>query len=1528
MVPQKPVPSRGPSFLIRVLAWAFLALSLEAAAQTPGLDAPQAVGAHFNGVFPVTAPGQSTGWTTENAFPNLTFVDPLWLTEIPGSGQLLVVGKNGRIWRFANSPAVTQAQVVQVLDWSAKTQTSEDQGFYSLVFHPQFGQAGSPNAAYVYVCYSHKPALTGANANNTYWRVSRFTWLSGNTIDPNSEQVLINQYDPDLWHNGGAMFFDNQGFLNITCGDGGDSGAVGGIAGALANTQRIDSGFFSGLFRIDVDNDPAKSHPIRRQPSSHANKPASWPASSTQGYGIPDDNPWQDPAGGVLEEFAAIGLRSPHTAHYDTSTGDVWVGDVGEGAREELTRLTTGDNAQWGYQEGTLPGPGVRPALPLGVERVPVFDYGRSTGTCIIGGMRYRGAKWNITLGGKVLFGDHVRGRIWSATLSEGAAPVVEELVSGFHTGNKAGLANFCTDSAGEVYLMDLNGTNAAGGTIRKLVSQGVSTEPPALLSQTGVFTNLATLETAPGVIPYDVANPLWSDGAHKRRWLILPNDGSHDTAAERIAFSESGNWVFPAGAVFVKHFEMPVDERNPALVRRLETRFIICTPAGGKYGVTYKWNAAGTDAELLTTGDAIDLDLTDLAGVTRQQRWDFPSRADCLLCHNPNAGQALGLRTPQMNRGFTYPSTGRTANQLSTFNALGMFDRTLTVAELSNFLESRALEDDTAPLEHRVRSYLDSNCSHCHQPGGTIDYFDARLGTALNLQGFINGIIRGHFDLGPDGRYMKPGDPALSATHVRLSHAGDGVAMPPLAKNAVDPTAVAALHDYLLALDPAEFETTPLLQARYVRLTATSEVNNNPWTSVGEFTILDADGAAIPASELSVKAVDSEETVEENSPASRAIDGNSATFWHTGYGSGGEIPMPHFLTVDLGSLRPVGGYIHLPRQDGSQNGRIKNYQVHTSVDGNTWTLLDSGAWPNTIDPYRYDAGVSVRPARCQIAGPSGTVSGAFDVTVAFDMDVTDFSASDLHVSGGSVTGLRGKGYYYVARISPSSPFVSVSVPGGAVDPKGAGSLPSGTLELQFQDTLPPVPRFTSVPPAVNGTFQIGLTFDETVTGLQADDILVTNGLLGSISPAGSAYVLTITPSAAGSVGIAVREGAVSDLAGNAMGPGTSVSIPFLAHVLAREAEEGTLTGGFVSVSDPSASGGSYIWVPQDSRGGSYAFNAAIKAVYSFVVPRAGQYRVRGLVRSDDASSDSLYIGFDGQLPAADWHTNQIAGQVGSLQFTWDIANSSRNPLTNPLVFTLTEGAHTLEIYGRDDGTRLDRLELQPVRPLPQWTAPAIAVGTPFTLTLSFSESVAGLELSDFAITGGQVLGISGSGATYTIQVDAQAPTVLLMLPENAVTGISGNGNHASDPVAVVFRTHYQHWAIVRGVDDTPATRLLDEDGDGVPKLLEFAFNLNPAVADGRPFDPDASPLAGLPRALLDEEGGSPRLSLQFLRRKNATGLSYTPQFGSSPADLSAPGGAPVIESLGADWERVTVPDTADDAPRRFGRVRVTLDSP
>lgn len=1086
-----------------------------------------------------------------------------------------------------------------------------------------------------------------------------------------------------------------------------------------------------------------------------------------------------------------------------------------------------GDNLQWGYREGDIGGPGAPASPVIGNDKAPRLAYDRSVGTCIIGGMRYRGSKWNADLGGKLLYGDHVRGLIWAATVDGQGAPVIEEIVSGLPTGNKVGLGNFCTDSSGEVFLMMVNGTDQGGGTIHKLVTQGLSAEPPALLSQTGVFTDLATLETAPGVISYDVASPLWSDAAAKRRWVILPNDGQHDSPAEDIVFSAKGNWVFPAGTVFVKHFEVGLSEADPTLVKRLETRFLICTEGGGKYGVTYKWNAAGTDAELMSGGVREPYPFARIGGETETRNWDYPSRADCMLCHNAAAGQALGFRTAQLNRPHLYESTGRTANQLATFNALGMFQTTLGVEELADYIEARALDDPTAPLEHRVRSYLDSNCSHCHQPGALVEAFDARLATPLGKQGLVEGLITGLFDLGPDGRYVKAGDPSLSALHVRLAAVGDGDAMPPLAKNVVDAAAVAAIGEWIGELVPSEFETRPLPQARYVRLTALSEVNGNPWTSVAEFGVLDGKGASIPSAGISVYDFDSAELQDEFSPATYAVDGNPATFWHTEWGAYSP-PPPHAITLDLGRIRDIGGYIYIPRQE-MPNGRIANYEVHHSSDGVLWTLMDSGTWDNSAVSRRFDALVGVRAARCQIAGPQDEVAGAFDVTVAFDMDVDDFDATDLQVVGGSVAALRGSGYYYVATILPTAESVQVSVPADAVDPAGEGSLGSQVLSFGVIDTQPPVPAFTAVPEHVSGPFEIGLDFGEEVLGLEASDMVITNGRLDGIVPDGFAFRLAITPANEGTVTIGIVPGAVTDVAANVMGAGGSVSLSHLRQVLARNAaEHAYLGGGMQLVADPAAPHGQFLWLPDGAYPGNYALpiKTQHRAEYEFVVPRSGNYRLRGLIRSPDHSSDSFFIEFDGNQGQGTFYTWDTQ-PVGATDYQWDYLNQRDG--ADPVVVELAAGSRRVTVYARDDGTRLDRIELESIRPVSVLAGPAGPVTGPFVVDVEFSENVSGLDLSDFRLHGGTLGSLSGSGGSYQVEVVPSASAILLSLPENRVLDAEAAGNFASNSYFVAVLSPYAGWAAQHGLDGDSASPAADADHDGLNNLLEYALGLDPA---------------------------------------------------------------------------------------------------
>jgi uncharacterized repeat protein (TIGR03806 family) len=312
----------------------------------------------------------------------------------------------------------------------------------------------------------------------------------------------------------------------------------------------------------------------------------------------------------------------------------------------------------------------------------------------------------------------------------------------------------------------------------------------PPLLSQTGAFSDVRHLVPSKQLIPYDLIVAFWSDGAVKTRWVAVPK--------EKIKFSATGEWIFPAGTVFVKNFELPTDPANPNERRRLETRLLVCDSGGGVYGVTYKWRADETDAELLPASLYEGIAIKTPNGHTSQQTWYYPSRKDCLTCHTAAAGGVLGVKTRQMNHDFTYP-TGVTDNELRTWNRIGLFEPAIATADLAALPTLAAPGDGARSLEDRARSYLDANCSHCHHPGGTVAYFDARYTTPLAQQGLIDGPVL--LDQGIDRpRIISPHDIWRSIAYMRMSTNGD-IRMPPLARETVDQKGVALLQAWIISL-------------------------------------------------------------------------------------------------------------------------------------------------------------------------------------------------------------------------------------------------------------------------------------------------------------------------------------------------------------------------------------------------------------------------------------------------------------------------------------------------------------------------------------------------------------------------------------------------------------------------------------------------------------------------------------------------------------------------------------------------------
>ena len=434
----------------------------------------------------------------------------------------------------------------------------------------------------------------------------------------------------------------------------------------------------------------------------------------------------------------------------------------------------------------------------------PLVEFPRSAANSIIGGYVYRGSNLP-SLYGKYLCGDYGSGEeIWTVDINTGNY----ELLMTFTPGN---IISFGEDHQGEIYLLK-QGNNT---TLYKLGTSTGGGGFPATLSQTGAFSNLATLEPSPGVIPYDLIESFWSDNAEKKRWMAIPNNGSHNSASEQIQYSEEGEWIFPVGAVLIKHFELPLDENNPSNTKRLETRLSVKASDGNFYFLTYKWRADESDADLLSTG--LDESITvNTSNGPVSRIWHYPSQGECITCHNQTVGGTLGPRTRNLNSNITYPTTGNNANQLVTLSHLGILNATITDSDVGNLLTSAAIDDQSASLELRARSYLDLNCGYCHRPEtGNRGIFDARLSTPLESSNLFTNLLNQSLGI-PGERVIFPADINKSVAYLRAHSLDQSIMMPPLAKNLIDDAGVALLADWINSLDPNMQIEDHGLQATY----------------------------------------------------------------------------------------------------------------------------------------------------------------------------------------------------------------------------------------------------------------------------------------------------------------------------------------------------------------------------------------------------------------------------------------------------------------------------------------------------------------------------------------------------------------------------------------------------------------------------------------------------------------------------------------------------------------------------------------
>lgn len=702
------------------------------------------------------------GFVTTNAFPGLSFADPVVIASPPGeTNRLFVVEQAGRIVVITN---LAQPRRTTFLDLRGRVVAGGEQGLLGLAFHPEY----AANRQF-YVFYTLN--LSTAAGTGLHNRIARFLTSPDDphTALAGSELPLLNQRDEAGNHNGGDLHFGPDGCLYAALGD------EGGANDQYLNSQRIDRDFFAGIIRLDVDLRPGSL-----PPNPHP--------AVTSHYAVPPDNPFIGVTSfngravspdRVRTEFWAVGLRNPWRMAFDPDTGFLYCGDVGQGAREEINHITRGGNYGWAFREGSLAGPFAPPAGFTSLRPLAEYAHGSGTnqGRSVTGGVVYRGRELS-QLYGAYVFADYVSGNLWSITYDGQRATPMRWLT------RDPAIAAFGTDPRnGDVLLGDLGEDQVK----RLTYSTNLTGAPlPPTLADTGAFADLTSLTPQPGILPYELNAPFWSDGAVKQRWFSLPGLES------QFRFDPVANWGLPNGAVWVKHFELELTSGVPASRRRLETRFLVKN-AAGIYGVTYRWDDAQANA-ILVPEEGLDEEFTvqDSDGA-RRQTWHYPSRAECLACHTPAGGFALGFNTPQLNRDVAHGAPPE--NQLHRLRRLGYFEN--PPARLHPLPALVPPADDRTSREYRVRSYLAVNCSQCHQPGSTgVGLFDARAGTPTELAGLVDGALN-DTQGDPENRVVAPGSAARSILLTRLASLGPD-RMPPFGSSVPDPEGIALLRAWI----------------------------------------------------------------------------------------------------------------------------------------------------------------------------------------------------------------------------------------------------------------------------------------------------------------------------------------------------------------------------------------------------------------------------------------------------------------------------------------------------------------------------------------------------------------------------------------------------------------------------------------------------------------------------------------------------------------------------------------------------------
>lgn len=302
----------------------------------------------------------------------------------------------------------------------------------------------------------------------------------------------------------------------------------------------------------------------------------------------------------------------------------------------------------------------------------------------------------------------------------------------------------------------------------------------------------MAALQPSAGLIPFAPITPLFSDGAHKSRFLWMPQG----VAAQYV--NDSSVFAFPDGAVLIKNFWF--DDVQPLGERRIIETRVMYRLSGTWHFAEYVWNDEQTEAVLDMNGSFTDVQYLDDDGIPRNVQYRLPAAAECMTCHK-SFGEAspIGTKPQHLNTVFTYADG--TANQLAKWSDVGYLE-----GGFPGTIETVAKWDDPAEdLTRRVRAYLDMNCAHCHREGGHCDYRPMRFAwhRTADLAG-IGVCVPPHDPLLPQHEYIvTAGDTARSLLYFRLNSTSESVRMPLLGRTVIHEDAVQLIGGWIQQLSP-----------------------------------------------------------------------------------------------------------------------------------------------------------------------------------------------------------------------------------------------------------------------------------------------------------------------------------------------------------------------------------------------------------------------------------------------------------------------------------------------------------------------------------------------------------------------------------------------------------------------------------------------------------------------------------------------------------------------------------------------------